>query len=149
MTYSVYILVSIASGRYYIGQTKDLDRRLHEHNHGKSRATQHGAPWKLIHTEMFETRSDAYRREQYLKSLKKRVVLERIIYSGVEQSGSPDPAERDRGSSMTQGVIGTRRAHNPEFRQRRKSSMRFAHRESPVQIRPPQPSPFEHLTFNT
>ncbi|MCH8850302.1 MAG: GIY-YIG nuclease family protein, partial [Chloroflexi bacterium] len=43
----VYILESVNTGRYYIGCTDDLERRLHEHNNGKSASTKAFRPWRL------------------------------------------------------------------------------------------------------
>lgn len=48
--------------------TIDLDRRLREHNIGKSRTTRPYRPFKLIHTEVFSTRLEARAREKQLKS---------------------------------------------------------------------------------
>jgi len=65
----VYILVSEIKGlRFYIGMAQDIDRRLKEHNSGKSRSTKGYVPWKLFKTEVFETRMEARNREKYLKS---------------------------------------------------------------------------------
>jgi putative endonuclease len=52
----------------YVGMTTDLDRRLKEHNDGKSRTTRPYRPFKLIHTEVFSTRLEARAREKQLKS---------------------------------------------------------------------------------
>ncbi|MBI3165307.1 MAG: GIY-YIG nuclease family protein [Anaerolineales bacterium] len=64
----IYILHSQDLQRYYVGSTADVTRRLEEHNAGKSKSTRAGAPWKLVHTESFETRSDAMLRERKIKS---------------------------------------------------------------------------------
>jgi len=37
MPYWVYILEDEISGRYYIGQTADLDERIERHNAGRSK----------------------------------------------------------------------------------------------------------------
>ncbi|HET8837744.1 MAG TPA: GIY-YIG nuclease family protein [Flavobacteriaceae bacterium] len=64
----VYILFSSDSHRYYIGMTDDLERRLLEHNNGKTKSTKAFIPWELIHTESYNTRLEARIREKYLKS---------------------------------------------------------------------------------
>lgn len=46
--YVAYILYSCSLGKYYIGQTNDLDKRLQQHNAGHGKYTKHGAPWDLI-----------------------------------------------------------------------------------------------------
>lgn len=67
----------------YIGSTNNVYRRIDEHNKGKSTFTKNKGPWTLIFVEHFETRKDAYRRELYLKSLKKRSSLEKIILAPI------------------------------------------------------------------
>ena len=68
----VYVLVSEKTGRLYIGSTEDIDRRLTEHNTGYSKSTRHGVPWRLVHVESFQTRTEAVRRERYYKTGKGR-----------------------------------------------------------------------------
>ncbi|MDZ4277701.1 MAG: GIY-YIG nuclease family protein [Dehalococcoidia bacterium] len=75
----VYILKSAQTGRYYIGSTRRLGGRLEEHNAGKNASTKAYQPWEVVHTERFSTLSEARRRERYLKSLKNRAYLERVI----------------------------------------------------------------------
>jgi putative endonuclease len=77
--YFVYVLVSETSGRRYVGSSGDLADRLSRHNSGQSKATKHGAPWRLVHTETFATRSDAVRRERYFKTGKGREDLDCIL----------------------------------------------------------------------
>ena len=66
----VYILKSLVTERYYIGHTADLDKRLEEHNRGKTKSTKGYIPWKIVYTEKFETKSEAFKREQEIKSFK-------------------------------------------------------------------------------
>ncbi|MBI3194721.1 MAG: GIY-YIG nuclease family protein [Ignavibacteriae bacterium] len=68
MNYVVYILQSETTGKYYVGQTQDLFRRIKEHNNSESTSTKNGVPWKLVHLEEFGTRSEAVRREQQIKN---------------------------------------------------------------------------------
>lgn len=75
----LYILKSIKDKGYYIGITKSLENRLYRHNQGMVLSTKHKKPFILIHSEWYNTRSEAYKREKYLKSLKKRKSLERIF----------------------------------------------------------------------
>ncbi len=70
MSYFVYILKSELCGRFYIGQTKDLNRRLIKHNSGQVKSTKAYLPWKLVYTEQFNNRSDAMKREVFLKKQK-------------------------------------------------------------------------------
>jgi len=73
----VYILKSLKTGRLYKGSTRDLKRRVADHNSGKNTSTKSGMPWKLIYYEAFEHREDALREEKFLKSGKGH---ERIKY---------------------------------------------------------------------
>jgi len=66
--YYIYIIHSQHLQRYYVGSTEDVERRLHEHNIGKSTSTRAGIPWELIHIESFATRSDAMLRERKIKA---------------------------------------------------------------------------------
>lgn len=68
--YLVYILQSLKDNRYYIGQTKNLDKRARDHNEGRVRSTRNRAPLVLIRKEFFDTRNKARIRENYLKKLK-------------------------------------------------------------------------------
>jgi len=75
MPFFVYILRSESSGRSYVGHTADLQKRLAEHNIGKSKATKGKGPWRLIYQEEFETRSLAACRELYFKTIEGRIEL--------------------------------------------------------------------------
>ena len=68
MSFSLYILRSELTKGFYIGQAEDLPKRLGEHNRGKSRSTKSGRSWRLVYKEDFSTRSEAVRRERFLKS---------------------------------------------------------------------------------
>jgi len=75
----VYILKSVHNGRYYIGSSDNIERRLHQHNLGLVRSTKHYAPWLLVGKEQFLTLSEARKREKQLKSWKKRSAIERLL----------------------------------------------------------------------
>ena len=68
----MYVLSSLQSKRYYIGYTIDVKRRLLEHNAGDTKSTRPFGPWKMIYFEGFDSKSDAYKREWYLKHSKGR-----------------------------------------------------------------------------
>ncbi len=75
----VYILQNNRNGRYYIGHTSDLGRRLKEHNSGKVKATRHLAPWELRVFIKCENPTEARMAEYKLKKYKRRDILERVI----------------------------------------------------------------------
>ena len=64
----IYIIRSQLLQRYYVGSTAVVEKRLHEHNAGKSASTRAGIPWELIHTECFKTRSEAMLNERKIKA---------------------------------------------------------------------------------
>jgi putative endonuclease len=68
MKYFVYILESEIDGRLYKGQASDIDKRIKEHNSGKTKSTKGYKPWKLVYFEIFETRDEAVLREKYFKT---------------------------------------------------------------------------------
>ena len=64
-----YILKSEVDGSHYYGHSKDLNSRLKRHNRGAIRSTKAKRPWNIHYFEEFSTRSEAYRRELYFKSI--------------------------------------------------------------------------------
>jgi putative endonuclease len=77
--YYLYILKSKISDKFYIGQTENLERRLFYHNSGYSKSTKYGVPWELAYTEKFTSRSEAYRREQEIKSQKSKEYISQLV----------------------------------------------------------------------
>lgn len=66
--YYVYVLKSEQHYRFYVGMSQDVERRLAEHNSGKTKSTKGYRPWKLFFYEAFPDRQAARAREKYLKS---------------------------------------------------------------------------------
>ena len=64
----IYILQSIKNKNLYIGYTSDLVKRLKEHNQGLNFSTKPHRPWKVVYYEACIIKSDALRREKYLKT---------------------------------------------------------------------------------
>ena len=64
-----YILKSKKDSRYYYGSTDNLQSRLEKHNKGDVRATKGRRPFEIHYFEQFETRSEAFRREHFFKSI--------------------------------------------------------------------------------
>jgi putative endonuclease len=77
--WTVYILKSLKNNRLYTGSTNDLERRLKEHNSGKSTYTKATRPFTLIYKEDYNTRLEARQRERFLKTGKGRELLESLI----------------------------------------------------------------------
>jgi putative endonuclease len=66
--YYVYVLWSERDRRLYVGYTKDIRRRLDEHNSGRVPSTKKRTPMKLIYWEGCFNQQDATKREKYLKT---------------------------------------------------------------------------------
>ncbi len=66
--YTVYAIRSKVDGRIYVGFTDNPERRIKEHNSGKTKSTKGYVPWELFYTETALSRTEARSREMYLKS---------------------------------------------------------------------------------
>ena len=75
----VYILQSLSSGRFYVGQCDHLIERFREHQRGGSAATRGRGPWQMPYYEIYATRSEAVRRERQIKAKKSAESIGRII----------------------------------------------------------------------
>jgi putative endonuclease len=71
----VYILFSKKDNKFYIGFTRDLKRRLKEHNDGKVISTSKRRPLVLIMYEAYVLEEDARAREKYFKTTKGKIQL--------------------------------------------------------------------------
>ena len=65
--YWTYIIKSKQNSSLYVGSTSNLERRIKEHNEGKSRSTKKYIPWTLVYTEGYFSKEDALHREKNLK----------------------------------------------------------------------------------
>lgn len=63
----VYLLQSQKDGKFYLGWTTDLRRRLDEHNARRVQSTKSRAPFKFIGMEIFPNQTQAKARERTLK----------------------------------------------------------------------------------
>ena len=80
---------SRVDGKLYVGQTKNLARRLDLHNLGTVKSTRRRAPFDLVYAEEFSTRGEAMKKEKFLKRLEgstlKRTLVEK--YCGSNSAG--------------------------------------------------------------
>ena len=67
--YHVYVIKN-DSGKYYIGVTSDLFKRLEKHNHQGSRWTKNKGLWHMVYQEEIETKTEALKREHCIKKYK-------------------------------------------------------------------------------
>lgn len=68
----VYILQSESSGQYYIGYTKNLTKRVADHQHDQGGWTSGKGSWRLKYYEECESDTLARKREIRLKKSRKR-----------------------------------------------------------------------------
>ena len=90
MQWFTYILYSFKIDRYYVGSTNDLNWRLERHNKGWGRYTKRGIPWKLVYSEIHQTKTEAIKREREIKNKKSRKYIENLINHA---GGRPDKVE--------------------------------------------------------
>jgi len=65
--YYIYIL-KLNNNKLYTGYSDNIKRRIKEHQSGKVITTSKYLPVKLIHYEAYLLKSDALRREKFLKT---------------------------------------------------------------------------------
>jgi len=64
----VYVLRSLKDRMFYVGFTKNLKRRLDDHDNGLVPSMKRRRPFELVYWEGCLNQTDATRREKYLKS---------------------------------------------------------------------------------
>ena len=77
--YYVYVLKSLKDGQLYKGYTSDITARIKDHNKGKIRSTKSHRPYELVHLEFFQSKTEARKRELFLKSGAGRRILTTIL----------------------------------------------------------------------
>jgi putative endonuclease len=77
--FCVYILRSNKNGRYYVGSTDDMERRLIEHNNGRVLSTKNTRPFQLKAYICCSSLSEAKSCEYRLKKYKRKDILEKVI----------------------------------------------------------------------
>jgi len=79
MGYSLYILRSVPTGRFYVGSSDNPVRRLEFHNSVERGFTSRYRPWKIVFAKEFETKADAAAAERRVKSWKSRKMINRLV----------------------------------------------------------------------
>lgn len=88
--YVVYVLKSLKNGRFYIGSTSNLEKRLRYHNLGLNRSTRYNKPWILVYKENFLNKTEAIKREIFIKKQKSRKYIEKLINQSYATGRSSD-----------------------------------------------------------
>ena len=71
--FTVYVLYSTKYDKIYIGFTSNLEQRILSHNELSTKGyTKKFRPWTIVHTEVFDSKPDAMKREKQLKSSRGR-----------------------------------------------------------------------------
>jgi len=89
MSYTVYILYSKKDSKLYVGCTRNLGDRLQRHEKGYVQATRNRRPLELIHNEEFKSKSDAFNRERFLKSLWGSREKKKILKNYLDSEAKP------------------------------------------------------------
>ena len=77
--YYVYIIQSQTDRSFYIGFSVNIESRLNEHNFGRTNYTSKKRPWVLVYSEEFENKTDAIKRELFLKRQKNKEFYQKLI----------------------------------------------------------------------
>jgi len=79
MKYYVYILKSGKDSNFYTGYSENPDKRLEQHNSGKTKSLLKRRPLFIIYKEEFDDELSARRREKFLKSGQGRNFLKSML----------------------------------------------------------------------
>ena len=78
--FTVYILYSLGYSKTYTGYTSNLIQRFYSHNHfSNTDWTRNYRPWVVIYCEIYDTKTEALKREKELKSGKGRDWVQKNI----------------------------------------------------------------------
>ena len=86
LRYCVYVLRSHKDRQLYIGFTTDLKERLTNHFHGEVESTANRRPLELMYCEYHGSKTDALRREKYLKTSAGKKALGLMLRSALASS---------------------------------------------------------------
>ena len=79
MVYKVYILFSESKNRFYVGFTSNLEERIVRHNQRSKGFTGSVNDWKVVYTELYNTKEEAHNRELQIKAWKSRKKIVELI----------------------------------------------------------------------
>ena len=82
--YYVYVLKSEKDGMLYTGVTKDINRRMREHQAGKTRSLRNRRPLVLVYSETYTTKREAMARERYFKTPEGGTLKQRLVARAIE-----------------------------------------------------------------
>lgn len=77
--YYTYVLSSETNEDLYVGSTENLEKRIWLHNGGRVKSTKAYRPWKLAEVHRFNSRTEAVRMEQHLKTGQQKELLRKRL----------------------------------------------------------------------
>lgn len=77
----LYILQNL-DGKFYVGSTDNLKRRIEQHKLGHTQTTKNMGTIKLVFSQKYDTLLEARRMERKLKKFKRKDFIEKIIADG-------------------------------------------------------------------
>jgi len=110
MFFWVYILQSESSGRYYCGQTSNVDQRLRQHNDPEYRLSRttgnFKGPWALVWSRQYNTRGEAMNLERQIKKrgISRYLMEDQQVESRRRRDSSR--SQRDRNQSKIPSLAG-------------------------------------------
>ena len=83
--YFVYLIQSDIDNSFYVGYSQDTQKRLLAHNNGESTYTRRKMPWKLVYIEEYISKSEALKREKFLKAQKNTEFYKKLIKESLDR----------------------------------------------------------------
>ncbi|MBI2054648.1 MAG: GIY-YIG nuclease family protein [Candidatus Sungbacteria bacterium] len=77
----VYILAN-NSGKFYVGSTNDIARRLHQHKVGHTQTTSNMKMERLVLYQEYKSLAQARKVEMRIKKMKRKDYIEKMIRDG-------------------------------------------------------------------
>ena len=84
MGYSLYILRSKVSDKYYTGISQNPSVRLKYHNTKEKGFTSRYRPWENVYTKEIENKAEAMDAEKKVKKWKSKKMIEKLIRGEIE-----------------------------------------------------------------
>ena len=70
--YYFYIIYSSKADKFYIGHTSDIEGRMIKHNAHHNGYTGKLSDWKVVYSEEYSSKEEAYARERQIKRWKNK-----------------------------------------------------------------------------
>jgi putative endonuclease len=87
LPYCVYILFSQKDHLLYTGFTTNIEKRIKDHNDGKTISTARRRPLELVFCEFYLFETDARKREMYFKTTAGKKAIKLMLGNTLRQFG--------------------------------------------------------------